>query len=83
MHSAGQDLGFIAYHNIDIFLAFILFVGILVWLLKNCCCSSSAKAPQIETKNKEEDKLSKDLNQTTSPIQMYDVKYGRISREVF
>jgi UDP-glucoronosyl and UDP-glucosyl transferase len=50
LHSAGQDLGFVAYHNLDILLIVTAFVMFLIILIKKCCCSTSKKVPIKEAK---------------------------------
>lgn len=52
MHSAGQDLSFLAYHNIDILLAVLAFDLLLILLIRNCCCKSSKKASLVEATKK-------------------------------
>lgn len=52
MHSAGQDLNFLQYHNIDILLAFIAIIWVIKTLIKKCCCSSSKKAPVESSRSK-------------------------------
>lgn len=44
MHSAGQDLSFLAYHNLDILLAVLAFFYILTKLVKKCCKTSKTSA---------------------------------------
>ncbi|CAO1423153.1 unnamed protein product [Diamesa serratosioi] len=51
MHSAGQDLGFIQYHNLDILSVVLLFNVVLIYLLMSCCCKKSTKTmTPIQTK---------------------------------
>jgi UDP-glucoronosyl and UDP-glucosyl transferase len=43
MHSAGQDLSFLEYHNLDILLAIIAVKLFFFMLIKRCCCGSAKK----------------------------------------
>ena len=52
MHSAGQDLNFIAYHNIDILLIVIVFLVSLFIFIRSLCCKSTKKVEVVEVKKK-------------------------------
>lgn len=52
MHSGGQDLNFLAYHNIDVLLAFVALNLLIFILIKKCCCgTSSNKKPSQDDRN--------------------------------
>lgn len=50
MHSAGQDLSFLAYHNLDILIAVFAFFYVLKKLVKKCCCSKTSKTSVDDAK---------------------------------
>lgn len=56
LHSAGQDLSFLQYHNLDVF-GFIIFAAYMIWtclsqLVKFVCCRSGGNAETEKTDKK-------------------------------
>lgn len=50
LHSAGQDLSFLAYHNLDILLAIIAIKAFFIIVIKLCCCRGSKKTQVVESR---------------------------------
>lgn len=46
MHSSGQDLSFLQYHNLDILLTLVALVVVLNFIVSKCCYGNVKKSEQ-------------------------------------